>query len=49
MKVDLKSGRIIAGTLDNLVEVLERKCEDAALTKAGNPSRYQIRRKIEIR
>jgi hypothetical protein len=49
MKVDLKTGRIVSGTLDNLVEVLERKCDDSTLAKAGEPSRFQIKRKIEIR
>ena len=49
MMVDLKTGRIISGTIDNLVEVLERKCDDSTLTKAGEPSRFQVKRKIEIR
>jgi hypothetical protein len=48
-RIDLKTGRILSGTIDNVVEVLERKCADAALTKAGEPSRYQIKRKIELR
>ena len=49
MRVDLRSGRILSGTLNNVVEVLERQCEDAALTQAGDPVRYQIKRHIEIR
>jgi hypothetical protein len=49
MKVDLDSGKIVSGSIDNVVEVLERKCEDAALTQAGEAKRYQIKRRIEIR
>ena len=49
IKVDVASGRIVSGRLDNLVEVLERKCADAALTKPGEPTRYRIKRQIEIR
>ena len=48
-RIDLRTGRILSGTIDNVVEVLERKCSDAALTQAGEPKRYQIKRRIELR
>ena len=49
MKIDLPTGRIISGTLVNVVEVSQRTCTDATLTKAGDPIRFQIKRNIEIR
>lgn len=48
LKVSLADGRIVSGTLDNPVEVLERDCADLALTVCGEPMRYQIKREIEI-
>ena len=49
IKVNLDDGRIVSATLDNPVEVLERECADAALSTCGDPMRYQIRRRVEIR
>jgi hypothetical protein len=48
IKTSLADGRILSATMDNPVEVLERECDDAALTTCGGPVRYQIRRRISI-
>jgi hypothetical protein len=48
MKISLVDGKILSATLDNPVEVIERDCTDVALTKCGEPMRYQIRRQVEI-
>lgn len=48
IKTSLTDGRILSATMDNPVEVLERECDDAALTVCGRPTRYQIRRQIAI-
>jgi hypothetical protein len=49
IKVALATGRILSATMDNPVEVMERACNDAALTDCGNPQRYSIRRQITLR
>ncbi len=46
--VSLVNGRILSATMDNPVEVLERTCQDAALSECGEPRRYDIRRQIEM-
>lgn len=48
IKISLADGKILSATLDNPVEVIERDCTDLALTKCGDPMRYQIRRQVEI-
>jgi hypothetical protein len=48
IKISLIDGKILSATLDNPVEVIERDCSDLALTKCGEPMRYQIRRQVEI-
>jgi len=48
LKVSLETGRIISATMDNPVDVLERGCDDAALTVCGSPVRYGIRRQITL-
>jgi hypothetical protein len=48
IKTSLADGRILSATMENPVEVLERQCNDAALTVCGDPIRYQIRRRIAI-
>jgi hypothetical protein len=48
INISLLDGRIISAKLDNPVEVMERVCEDAALSKCGEPERYQILRQVEI-
>lgn len=49
IKVSLATGRILSATLDNPVDVMERACNDAALSDCGNPERYTIRRQITLR
>ena len=46
IKLALSSGRIISATLDNPVDVLERSCDDAALTVCAAPRRYRMEREI---
>ena len=46
VKLSMPSGRILSAEMDNPVEVLERDCEDAALTKCSAPTRYRIHRQI---
>ena len=46
--VSLVDGRIVAGTLDNLVMTRERDCEDAGLLMCGPPRPRDIHRRIEI-
>jgi hypothetical protein len=48
IKVSLETGRILSATMDNPVDVLERECDDAALTVCGSPVRYGIRRQITL-
>jgi hypothetical protein len=48
ISVSLADGKILSGTIDNPVETTERECEDAALTKCGDPKPRGIRRQIEI-
>jgi len=48
LHVSLLDGRLLAASMDNPVEVLERHCTDAALTACGEPVRYLIRRTIEL-
>jgi hypothetical protein len=46
IKISLETGRILSATMDNPVEVLERDCDDAALTACGPPIHYKIQRQI---
>jgi hypothetical protein len=48
MKIDLTDGKILAGTLDNVVTTRERDCNDAALTSCSAPRTHEIVRHIEI-
>lgn len=48
IRLSLVDGRILSARMDNPVEVIERKCTDATLTKPGAPIHYQIRRQIEL-
>jgi hypothetical protein len=48
IRISLVDGRILGAKLYNPVEVSERLCTDAALTKCGEPIRSQILRQIEI-
>ena len=49
IKLDLKTGRMISGSLDNPLEVLERDCTDETAHHLRRPFRYKIQRHIEIR
>lgn len=48
IRVSLVDGRILSATMDNPVQVLEKTCKDAVLMDCGEPSRYEIRREIEL-
>ena len=48
IKLSLPAGRIVSATLDNPVDVVERACDDAALTVCAAPTRYRIRRQITV-
>jgi hypothetical protein len=48
IKLALASGRIVSATMDNPVDIMERACNDAALTDCGNPERYTIRRQLAL-
>lgn len=48
MKVDLRDGKILSGTLDNTVQTIQRECDDAPPSKCGDPKPHLIRRKVEI-
>ena len=50
VKVDvaLATGQILAATMVNPVEVLERTCADAGLSNCGAATRYQIMRRISL-
>jgi hypothetical protein len=48
IRLSLADGKILSGSIDNPVETTERECEDAALTKCGDPRPHRIRRQIEI-
>jgi hypothetical protein len=49
INVTLKNGKLISAKIDNPVEVFSRACEDAWLSRCGEPKRFQIRRQIEIK
>ncbi len=48
IKISLKDGKILSAMLDNLVQLRQRECSDAAFADCGDPSSHQIRRKIEL-
>jgi hypothetical protein len=48
LKVNLKDGKILSGTMDNPVKTIMRMCQDQALTQCGPPQPHEILRKIEI-
>jgi len=48
LTVSLADGKILAGTMDNVVKTIERTCDDQALTQCTAPEPHQIMRKIEI-
>lgn len=48
IKLSLANGKILGATMDNPIEVSERKCADRDLTRCSEARRYQIRRQIEL-
>jgi len=48
LKVSLADGKILSGTMDNVVKTVMRTCDDQALTQCGAPQPHEIVRKIEI-
>ena len=48
LRLSLTTGAILGATMDNPVEVLERDCDETALTTCGTPQRYSIRRQIQL-
>jgi hypothetical protein len=49
LQVSLIDGKILFGTISNLVTAEERDCQDEALASCGNPRPRQISRQIELR
>jgi len=48
IEVSLADGRILSGSIDNVVEAVERECTDSALTNCGTPSSEHIQRTIGL-
>ncbi|HUB50882.1 MAG TPA: hypothetical protein VL986_01860 [Terracidiphilus sp.] len=48
LTISLADGKILAGTMDNVVQTIERTCDDQALTQCTAPQPHRIERKIEI-
>jgi hypothetical protein len=48
IKLSLKDGKILAATLENLVQAHHRECSDAAYLECGPATDHQIRRHIEL-
>jgi hypothetical protein len=48
LTVSLLDGRILTGSMDNVIDTTERTCEDEALTQCGATQLHSIRRNIEI-
>jgi hypothetical protein len=48
LKIKLSSGEILSGTMDNLVEAVERECTNAALSDCGEPRTDRTVRRIEM-
>jgi hypothetical protein len=48
LTVSLTDGKILAGSMDNIVKTIQRTCDDDALTHCTDPVPHEIHRKIEI-
>ena len=48
MKIDLRTGAILNGTLENIIDILQRDCADSLLTNCGDTVRYTVRRQSEM-
>jgi hypothetical protein len=46
--LDTSDGRLVSATLDNPVDILERECDDFALSRCGDPVRYRVYREVEL-
>jgi hypothetical protein len=46
--ISLADGRIVRGSLDNVVKTITRDCDDQALTACAAPQPHEVERKIEI-
>src|SRR5258706_4668267 len=46
--LDTTDGRLVSATLDNPVDILERECDDFALTRCAEPVRYRVFREVEL-
>ncbi len=47
--IDRATGSILAATMDNPVDVVQWHCIDEALTDCGEPMKFRIHRRIELR
>jgi len=48
IQLSLGDGRILSASMVNPVQVMERECNDEALSDCGQPVRYEIRRDVDI-
>jgi hypothetical protein len=48
LTISLADGKILAGKMDNVVQTIERTCDDQVLTQCTAPKPHRIERKIEI-
>jgi len=48
VQLSLADGKILSARMNNPVETVERECQDAALTKCGEPKPHAILRQVEI-
>jgi hypothetical protein len=48
LTVSLADGKILKGSMDNVVKTVARSCEDQALTKCDVAKPHEIERKIDI-
>jgi hypothetical protein len=48
LTISLADGKILAGKMDNVVQTIERTCDDQALTQCTASEPHRIERKIEI-
>jgi hypothetical protein len=46
--VSTADGRILSASMDNPVVMTSRDCDDAALTRCGDPQQHTIHRHVEI-
>jgi hypothetical protein len=48
IEISTISGKIVSGSMDNPVDVLERVCSNSSLTNCSGPTRFQIRRQVTL-